>query len=67
MREFTNPTYDGHDCVCCKTRQQIIDMIKQERDSWTRQASFNYRLALTQLINKIEQDNVTVSKLDITK
>ena len=54
MREFTNLTYDGPDCVCCQTRQQIIDMIKHERDTWTRQASFNYRTALTQLIERIE-------------
>ncbi len=64
MREFTDLTYSGPDCVCCQTRQQIIDMIKHERDTWTRQASFNYRAALTELINKIEHDGAAVSKLD---
>lgn len=23
MREFTNPTYDGPDCVCCKPKSII--------------------------------------------
>jgi hypothetical protein len=54
MREFTDPTYSGPDCVCCKTKQQIIKIIELERDTWTRPASFNYRLALTQLIERIE-------------
>lgn len=56
MREFTNPTYDGPDCVCCKTKQQIIELLKSERDTWTRQASFNYRVALTNLVQKIEDE-----------
>ena len=56
MREFTNPTYDGPDCVCCKTKQQIIELLKAERDSWTRQASFSYRTALNDLVQRIENE-----------
>lgn len=56
MREFTNPTYDGPNCVCCKTKQQIIELLKSERDTWTKQTSFNYRTALTNLIGRIENE-----------
>jgi hypothetical protein len=67
VREFTDLTYSGPDCVCCKTKQQIIKIIELERDTWTRPASFSYRAALTALINKIQQDSVAVSKLDTTE
>lgn len=65
MREFTNPTYDGLECICCKTRQQIIEMLKLERDTWTRQSSFNYRLALTQLIERIENTDGRLSSVSL--
>jgi hypothetical protein len=37
MRDFTNPYYDGPDCVCCKhikenTIKEIIKML-EEKDS----------------------------------
>jgi hypothetical protein len=65
VREFTDLTYSGPDCVCCKTKQQIIDIIKHERDTWTRQSSFNYRMALTQLIERIENEysNTTTASI----
>ena len=56
MREFTNPTYDGPDCVCCKTKQQIIQLLEVERNTWSKQTSFNYRTALTELIERIENE-----------
>ena len=56
MRVFSNPTYEGPDCVCCKTKQQIIELLKSERDTWIRQTSFNYRVALTNLVQKIEDE-----------
>jgi len=65
MREFTDLTYSGPDCVCCKTRQQIIEMLKLERDTWTRQSSFNYRLALTQLIERIENTDGRLSSVSL--
>ena len=34
MREFKNPTYDGPDCVCCKSkvteeRERIIALLEE--------------------------------------
>ena len=37
-----------------RERERIVALIEQERDSWTRQATFSYKNALTELIQKIE-------------
>lgn len=65
MRDFTNLTYDGPSCVCCKTKDEIVGIIKQERDTWTRQASFNYRTALTQLIERIENPDGRLNSVSL--
>lgn len=35
-------------------RNRIIKLIEAERDAWTRQPAFNYKNALTDLIEKIK-------------
>jgi hypothetical protein len=51
--------------VCCKTKDEIVGIIKQERDTWTRQASFNYRTALTQLIERIENPDGRLNSVSL--
>ena len=37
-------------------RERIIKLLETERDTWARQASFSYKMALTELIEKIKND-----------
>lgn len=37
-------------------QKRIIKLLETERDTWTRQATFSYKMALTELIEKIKND-----------
>jgi len=36
-------------------KEQILALIKAERDTWVKPVGFNYRKALTELIRRIEE------------
>lgn len=37
-------------------KDRIIKLLETERDTWARQATFSYKMALTELIEKIKND-----------